>query len=417
MTMKRYFRILVSVLMISALTLSGTSCKKKESPTFHRPEEKDDPGKGGAFDVEVGKALPAWEEGVLDIHAINTARGECTYIILPDGTTMVVDAGDLYNYTPSGYENDVPKPDKSAEPYKVYGAYINKYLPSGHNHIDYANISHYHIDHYGASTTSGRTKDAQGGYTLAGITGLYSIVPFDKLIDRSYPQYDLEGVENIAFYKDFVKYREPLGLKVEKFKLGTSEQFALKYNKDKYSNCKIVGYAQSGIIWDGSKEVDTKMTNENALSCAMLLSYGKFDYFTSGDLNNNTPCSAIANAIGRKVEAMKCHHHMSNEGSFKTENNIYQPKVIVTQSFYVRAEQPQQPIINAYAEGQDMFFTNIDQTLLTAAPAIYNKAKGINGHVVIRVVPGGDSFYVYMMDDTNYDYIVTSIHGPYSCFE
>ena len=116
MTMKRYFRILVSVLMISALTLSGTSCKKKESPTFHRPEEKDDPGKGGAFDVEVGKALPAWEEGVLDIHAINTARGECTYIILPDGTTMVVDAGDLYNYTPSGYENDVPKPDKSAEP-------------------------------------------------------------------------------------------------------------------------------------------------------------------------------------------------------------------------------------------------------------------------------------------------------------
>ena len=54
---------------------------------------------------------------------------------------------------------------------------------------------------------------------------------------------------------------------------------------------------------------------------------------------------------------------------------------------------------------------------LTAAVIVSGKAKGINGHVVIRVVPGGDKFYVYMLDDTNYDYIVTSIHGPYSCFE
>lgn len=40
----------------------------------------------------VGQSLPAWTEGCLDIHSINTGRGESTFYILPDGTTMLIDA-------------------------------------------------------------------------------------------------------------------------------------------------------------------------------------------------------------------------------------------------------------------------------------------------------------------------------------
>ena len=37
---------------------------------------------------------PAWKEGEMEIHHIYTGRGESNFMIFPDGTTMLVDAGD-----------------------------------------------------------------------------------------------------------------------------------------------------------------------------------------------------------------------------------------------------------------------------------------------------------------------------------
>ncbi|WP_157830451.1 hypothetical protein [Siphonobacter sp. SORGH_AS_0500] len=36
-----------------------------------------------------------WREGYLDIHHINTGRGNSTFFLFPDGTTLLWDAGDL----------------------------------------------------------------------------------------------------------------------------------------------------------------------------------------------------------------------------------------------------------------------------------------------------------------------------------
>ena len=41
------------------------------------------------------KPLKAWSEGTMDIHHISTGRGPAIFFILPDGTRMLVDAGDL----------------------------------------------------------------------------------------------------------------------------------------------------------------------------------------------------------------------------------------------------------------------------------------------------------------------------------
>lgn len=38
-----------------------------------------------------GRTLPAWREGELDIHHINTGRGEAQLMILPDGSSVLVD--------------------------------------------------------------------------------------------------------------------------------------------------------------------------------------------------------------------------------------------------------------------------------------------------------------------------------------
>ena len=59
-----------------------------------------------------------------------------------------------------------------------------------------------------------------------------------------------------------------------------------------------------------------------------------------------------------------------------------------------------------------MFFTNLPMTFVEAAPEIYKDCKCTGGHIVIRVSPEGE-FYVYVLDDTNKEYKVKSIHGPY----
>ena len=48
-----------------------------------------------AQEAVIGQPLPPWKEGYLDLHHINTGRGSSAYYIFPDGTTMLVDAGEM----------------------------------------------------------------------------------------------------------------------------------------------------------------------------------------------------------------------------------------------------------------------------------------------------------------------------------
>ncbi len=41
----------------------------------------------------VGEPLPAWTPGTLDIHQINTGRGDAALLVFPDGTSLLIDAG------------------------------------------------------------------------------------------------------------------------------------------------------------------------------------------------------------------------------------------------------------------------------------------------------------------------------------
>lgn len=363
--------------------------------------------------TSVGATLSDWQEGMLDIHAINTGRGECTFFIYPDGTTLLVDAGDLFGYKPEKYTPVPARPSEEEEPWKVYADYILHFLPKGHDHLDYFLLTHYHIDH-SAYIGEGRTLHPEGGYALAGPMGLYSLVPFDVAIDRSAPEYhDYKKNSSTDHYLRFTKYNaEHNGLQVEHFIVGADSQLAPKYKPEVYPGFCVFGYAASGMVWDGHSVIDTHVTHENGMSCAFLMSYGKFDYFTSGDMNQKNTCREVAASIGRKIEAMKAHHHMSNYGSYAIESEVYQPQVVVTQSFYEREIQPNQDIIKKYSGSQDMFFTNLPMAVAGAASEIYKDCKCTGGHIVIRVSPDGE-FYVYVLDDTNKEYKVKSIHGPY----
>lgn len=385
---------------------------------------------GNIPQAAVGTPLPEWTEGCLDIHAINSARGECTFFILPDGTTMTIDAGEFRTSSPR-FANDVQRPDSLTRPTDTYARYMRHFMPS--DSLDYFLLSHFHMDHMGQIEPE-YTADAKGKYILSGLTALYRKVPFRDIYDRAYPDYD--GMAAIAMstkaldnYRKFIDYETTCGtLRANRFELG-KDQLTLKHAPDRYPGFSISNICANGYVWDGAKSVDCYAgaeRRENGTSCGILISYGDFDYFTAGDIGENSGIKdsptqnteyMSAKAIGRPIEAVKAHHHMSPHTMQSAMMGILQPDVIVTQSFYIREIQPDKDIIHRICNGGNtrMYFTNIDESLVQADPDAYAGCTAIGGHIVIRVLPGGGQYYVYVLDDTDTSYRVKQIDGPFNC--
>lgn len=53
-----------------------------------------------------------------------------------------------------------------------------------------------------------------------------------------------------------------------------------------------------------------------------------------------------------------------------------------------------------YTWTKDIFSTNVHPESLAENAALYKNVAGYNGHIVVRVAPGGADYYVYMLDDT-----------------
>ena len=119
--------------------------------------------------AEVGKPLPVWKKGELDIHFINTGRGECCFYIMPDGTTLIVDAGEVKaTFNPQDTSDDAAveqKPNTNVRPYIADAMYIKHF--SARQSIDYCAPSHFHIDHIGSSGMA--TETAAAGYRKSGL--------------------------------------------------------------------------------------------------------------------------------------------------------------------------------------------------------------------------------------------------------
>src|ERR1700754_144445 len=82
--------------------------------------------------ASVGEPLPAWQEGYLDLHHINTGRGNAAFYILPDGTTVLFDAGELDPSDPrtTSKRNTPIRPDDSRKPYEWIVNYIRQVAPA-----------------------------------------------------------------------------------------------------------------------------------------------------------------------------------------------------------------------------------------------------------------------------------------------
>lgn len=391
------------------------------------------------------QSIPPWQEGYFDIHHINTGSGNCTVFVFPDGTTMLLDAGDV-DRSPKARANNPLKiaprlPDTTFSAAQSISQYLAHLSPKI-DRIDYAIISHFHPDHYGTINQFSKTSQ-KGAYKLSGITEVHEYIPIKKLIDRNYPTYSypVDIAKNHFDSATFLNYlrfiHSQVGTKafsVEALQPGSMSQITLGQSS-RYPTFQVRNVKVNGDIWTGKGNtfnnilphtMTSNLNNENPLSLAFKISYGAFDYFTGGDMTGLTgfglPAwfdmeTPVAKVVG-KVDAMTLNHHGIRDASNEFFLKTLAPRVIVQQSWSSNhpGEEVLYRIISpaTYEGPRDIFATYVhDETITTYGRWLTDNYKSTRGHIIIRVLKGGSEFMVYVLDDNRVGQPLIKTFGPY----
>lgn len=398
-------------------------------------------------------AMPAWSQGYLYIHHISTGRGNATYFVLPDGTTMLIDAGEAdpkFAEMVQPLKAFPPLPDGAHPAGWWIADYIRQFAPAGRPvKLDYALITHFHTDHMG-TVTPDKPMSRTGAYRLAGITEVADLVPIDTLIDRAAPAYDypvdlrkcagpggLPGSNglSLANYLAFADYRLRHGQAVVGLKPGALDQIKLA-QASVYPTFHVRNIASSGVIWTGAREetqdyiprgaVTDCGFDENPFSNVLTVAYGRFKYYSGGDIPGvpnydqpwwrdiETPVSAVVGP----VDVMLLDHHGNRDTINENILRNLAPRVMVQENWL--SPQPGEEVVTRmaskglYPGPRDVFSTGMaPETRAAIGPIMDGLYKSYNGHVVIRVAPGGEQYEVFVLNDTDAKRRVVKRFGPY----
>ena len=366
-----------------------------------------------------------WQEGYLDIHQISTGRGNVAWMIMPDGTTMLVDMGDLGT---DNYQQEImnPRPSASKSPAEWVAQYIENFskpLEKG-TKTDYAFITHFHGDHIGSFDNTAISRPGMA-YKLHGITHLAELVDIDKIVDRGWPDYNYPSAEQVSSsngglgnYTSFMKLRNDNGKTNEQFVVGSDTQFPLKYDPDSYPEFSVRNVAGNLDVWTGTGTGTSHMsfstTDENEFSCAIRISYGDFSWYTGGDIKSSLTEDAVAKACG-PTDVVVCNHHAYKDAMHNSFVRQMQAKayVIPVWDYYHPEAEPLRWMLSTdlYPGDRMVFAAGLVENNRIRLGENGEKIKPA-GHIMVRVYEGGDTWQVFVLNDSGTDYeIIYKITG------
>jgi ribonuclease BN (tRNA processing enzyme) len=395
------------------------------------------------------EALPPWTEGYLYIHHISTGRGNSAYMVMPDGTTMLIDAGETdqdFIKSVAPLKPFPPRPNAEHAAGYWIADYIREFAPKGRPVVlDYALITHFHTDHMGMLLPSS-PMSTTGAYQLTGITEVADLVPIKTLIDRAAPTYttpvdlrtchESSNEKTLANYLKMADYRRQHGQALVGLRPGALDQIQLERPKQ-FPDFHIRNVASSGVIWTGRGEETQQYIpadavkdchyDENPFSNVIKLSYGKFSYYSGGDLpgvpdytqpywrDMETPVAAVVGP----VSAMTLDHHGNRDSVNGAILRALRPRVIIQQNWL--SAQPGEEVVVRMASHQfypgprDVFATGMSpETRIAIGPIMDKIYRSYGGHVVLRVAPGGATYEVFILNDADESREAILYFGPYT---
>jgi hypothetical protein len=378
--------------------------------------------RSGAAEQAPTIRLPPWTPGCLDIHHIATGRGNATFILMPDGTSMLIDAGATNNTLDV---SAAPKPNDQRRPGEWIGRYLQRHLRAANRkELDYLLVTHLHPDHLG-EIDDASPLSTQGAYRLSGVTDVAELVPVRLLVDRAYPSYDFPAAPRGPFadnYLAFVRARMQRGLAVQRIQVGSARQLAMRSGASPFS---IRALAANGEVWTGHGEQTRSMfpplstlkaadyPNENLCSIALKFSLGKFSYFTAGDLTSYTydgelPWRDVLGAAARvagPVNVATADHHGMFDGLSAEVVRTLRPQAWVIPAWHIAhpdmLQMERMLSERLYPGPREIYATSLMRENHLANQRLTSKMRSSDGHVVVRVAPDGASYTIYVTDNSD----------------
>ena len=301
-----------------------------------------------------GEELPKWQKGHLRITTFFTGTSESTYLIFPDGTSMLIDLGD---YVSNSIDLYLPSKDASAG--EIVSRYILSENPFGKK-VDYFLLTHYHSDHAGAAAGDRRKvqlpRSASGHYTLRGIGAAIDLLDFNVMIDRSWPDMNDPSPRSDSFDDYTVRHLKEVyseaarrGIRVERFELSkVSRQIRLMHDPSAAAApFSVHPHCARGemVKRDGTvlslaslvKGARRDKFDENMLSTGLTIRLGDFGYFNAGDFSNavkgeggaRVPIESLLAPELDSVEVMKASHHAYRDAMPQSICSALSPRILV----------------------------------------------------------------------------------------
>jgi hypothetical protein len=287
---------------------------------------------------------------------------------------------------------------------------------------------------------------ATGAYQLTGITEVADLIPIKTLVDRAAPTYttpvdlrtchESSNEKTLGNYIKMADYRRQHGQAVVGLRAGALDQIPLERARQ-FPDFHIRNVASSGVIWTGRGErtqqyipVDAVKDchyDENPFSNVIKISYGKFSYYSGGDLpgvpdytqpywrDMETPVAAVVGP----VSAMTLDHHGNRDSVNGAILRALRPRVIIQQNWL--SAQPGEEVVVRMASNEfypgprDVFATGMSpETRVAIGPIMGKIYRSYGGHVVLRVAPGGSTYEVFILNDADESREPLLYFGPYT---
>ena len=388
--------------------------------------------------ADAGETLPAWRPGELELHFIYTGCGENMFYRLPDGTAILNDTGDAYRPKDVAYTPLLPSPDR------LGGDWVSRYIQRAYPEkvIDYLIFSHWHDDHIGhagfGKKSNGemdyRHRVTADGRKIDGFLCVAEDFGFRRYLDHQYPErgtYRTQG-SCMRLVLPWLEEQRKKGLVVEPFKVGALDQIALLRDPAKYKGVfSIRNICANGRLWDGRDGVrdfaaetvaatGSDILPQNMLSMGFVIQYGKFRFWTGGDVQPSFMKRGFATKdgpvnyeaeVGRRVGPVtvcKTNHHSCTDAMCEEFVRAVRARAYVTcvwSHWHVRHETLARmasrelhpdfdPLIIPNFMPKNRAVEYRDRPFMRNVPP--ETKDGV--HVVVKVAPGGDAYRIYLVD-------------------